>query len=248
MRIILWAVYLTTTLFLSACTMGETVYAPVLDASPIERLPSAGTYRVRADDTLYSIAWRYGFDYRYLARINGIEKPYHIQPNQLIYLKDKKVRKQVVRHTFNAPIIKKSRSSIPAPAPKAPIEREPMGSVRSWSWPAQGQIINTYSASNKGINISGYSGAPIYATASGKVVYSGNGLRAYGNLIIIKHNSDYLSAYAYNRAVLVKEGEWVKAGQEIAKMGATSAGQTMLHFEIRYGGKPMNPLNYLTKR
>lgn len=247
MRIILRTVCLTMALSLLACTMNETDYAPVLDASPIEPLPSAGTYRVKADDTLYSIAWRYGFDYRYLAKINRIEKPYHIEPNQLISLQDKKIQKKIVRHQLIVPV-KPYYPNVTTPAPKVSIEKEPVGAIQSWSWPARGQLINTFSSSNKGINISGYSGAPVFATAPGKVVYSGNGLRAYGNLIIIKHNSDYLSAYAYNKTVLVREGEWVKSGQEIAKMGATTAGQIMLHFEIRYGGKPMNPLAYLAKR
>ncbi len=98
---------------------------------------------------------------------------------------------------------------------------------------------------NKGINIGGRLGAPIYAAAAGQVVYSNHGLRGYGNLIIIKHNSSFLTAYAHNSVVLVKEGDWVQGGQRIAEMGSTGAVRTMLHFEIRRNGKPVNPLSYL---
>lgn len=239
MRIIVWIALFTTTLSMLACTMGEPVYAPVLDAT-IESFPPAGTYRVRADDTLYSIAWRYGLDYRYLAKMNNITKPYHIEPRQLIYLR--RAQKQKARHLLTG-LSKPQRSIV-----RTPSEKEPTAVITSWLWPARGKVIGTFSESNRGINIAAHLGAPVLATASGRVVYSGNGLRAYGNLIIIKHNSEYLSAYAHNKTILVKEDEWVNAGQEIAEMGDTGTRQVMLHFEIRYGGKPMNPLIYLTKR
>jgi lipoprotein NlpD len=103
-----------------------------------------------------------------------------------------------------------------------------------------------YSKKSKGIDIGDRVGTPIYASAPGKVVYAGNGLRGYGNLIIIKHNSQYLSAYAYNRRLLVREGDWVKKGQSIAEMGKAASGQAMLHFEIRRAGIPVNPLNLLS--
>jgi lipoprotein NlpD len=120
------------------------------------------------------------------------------------------------------------------------------GSTAKWIWPAKkGKIINYFSPLNKGINISGYEGAPIYAVASGKIVYCGNGLRGYGNLIILKHNSLYLSTYAHNRVVFVKEGQWVRQGQIIAEMGRTGADKIMLHFEIRRAGKPIDPINLL---
>jgi len=130
--------------------------------------------------------------------------------------------------------IKKSRHVTPS---------ESLHPVSLWMWPVRGKIIDSYSAVNKGINIAGRQGEAIFAAASGKVVYSGHGLRGYGNLIIIKHNSLYLSAYAHCRLVLVKEGEWVKQGQKIAEMGSTGSNKTMLHFEIRRMGKPINPLS-----
>ena len=116
-----------------------------------------------------------------------------------------------------------------------------------WMWPAKGKIVTAFSegASLKGIDIAGTAGQPVAASAGGKVVYAGSGLRGYGKLIIIKHNGTYLSAYAHNRDILVKEGQQVAKGQKIAEMGNTDADQVKLHFEIRRHGKPMDPLRYL---
>lgn len=124
-------------------------------------------------------------------------------------------------------------------------------SVNSWKWPTDGKIIDNFSSSeggNKGIDIAGTRGQPILATADGRVVYAGNALRGYGNLIIIKHNDDYLSAYAHNDTMLVREQQEVKAGQKIATMGSTGTSSVRLHFEIRYKGKSVNPLRYLPQR
>ncbi|WP_187488679.1 murein hydrolase activator NlpD [Duffyella gerundensis] len=123
--------------------------------------------------------------------------------------------------------------------------------VGSWRWPTDGKIIDNFSSSeggNKGIDIAGSRGQPVIATASGRVVYAGNALRGYGNLIIIKHNDDYLSAYAHNDSMLVREQQDVKAGQKIATMGSTGTSSVRLHFEIRYKGKSVNPLRYLPQR
>ncbi|MDR5757306.1 peptidoglycan DD-metalloendopeptidase family protein [Caballeronia sp. LZ035] len=113
-------------------------------------------------------------------------------------------------------------------------------------WPARGPILNTFSeASNKGLNIGGAAGDPVNASADGRVVYSGNGLRGYGNLIIIKHDATFLTAYAHNRALMVKEGDAVTKGQKIAEMGNSDSDRVMLHFEVRRQGKPVDPLKYL---
>lgn len=125
------------------------------------------------------------------------------------------------------------------------------GPVSSWKWPTDGKIIDNFSASeggNKGIDIAGSRGQSVVATASGRVVYAGNALRGYGNLIIIKHNDDYLSAYAHNDTMLVREQQEVQAGQKIATMGSTGTSSVRLHFEIRYKGKSVNPLRYLPQR
>jgi lipoprotein NlpD len=118
--------------------------------------------------------------------------------------------------------------------------------TEQWLWPAEGQLVNKFSVTSKGIDIAGKEGSPVYASAAGRVVYSGNGLRGYGNLVIIKHNSLYLSAYAHNRHLLVKEGQVVVRGQKIAEMGHTGLGKTILHFEIRRDSRPVDPLTLLT--
>jgi lipoprotein NlpD len=215
----------------------ETHYAPVTDISTIEHIPKNGTYRVSAGETLYSIAWRYGLDYRYLANLNHIAPPFHLVAGQRIYLSNKSIKTAKIKLPKN----NVPPTFIPKPEPEPELNKP----VALWRWPARGPIIGTYSTMNKGLNIGGQIGNPIYATAAGTVVYSGNGLRGYGNLIIIKHNNAYLSAYAHNSVTLVKEGQRVKSGQEIAEMGNTGARQPMLHFEIRHNGQPINPLTDL---
>ena len=129
----------------------------------------------------------------------------------------------------------------------AKIEVAPGNLNAEWIWPVQGKLIASFNENNKGIDIAGKSGQPVYAANSGKVVYSGTGLRGYGKLIIIKHDKTFLSAYAHNRHLLVKEGDDVKKGQKIAEMGNTDADQVKLHFEIRRFGKPVDPITYLGK-
>lgn len=133
----------------------------------------------------------------------------------------------------------------------APSTAPAATAITGWRWPTDGKIIDNFSAAeggNKGVDISGSQGQPILATANGRVVYAGNALRGYGNLIIIKHNDDYLSAYAHNDTMLVREQQEVRAGQKIATMGSTGTSTTRLHFEIRYKGKSVNPLRYLPQR
>lgn len=127
----------------------------------------------------------------------------------------------------------------------------PSNSGIGWKWPTNGKVIQGFSNSdggNKGIDISGSKGQPVYAAAGGRVVYAGNALRGYGNLIIIKHNDDFLSAYAHNDSISVKDQQEVKAGQQIAKMGSTGTNGVKLHFEIRYKGKSVDPIRYLPRR
>lgn len=134
------------------------------------------------------------------------------------------------------------------PAKTAPVA--PAGSETvDWMWPASGKLIAGFSeASNKGLDISGNTGDPVLAASAGKVVYAGSGLRGYGNLVIVKHNDTFLSAYAHNSEVLVKEGQSVKKGQKIATMGNSDTDRTKLHFEIRKQGKPVDPSKYLPPR
>ena len=146
---------------------------------------------------------------------------------------------------------KQDKNIVLLPYKTASVNQDKMeGQVNAgrWQWPAKGKVLREFSlqeGGNKGIDIAGNLGDPVRAVAPGKVVYSGSGLRGYGNLVIIKHSDNYLSAYAYNKRLLVKEGDGVKAGMQIGKMGQNDRGQVLLHFEIRRNGKPVNPLLYL---
>ena len=124
-----------------------------------------------------------------------------------------------------------------------------MGDEIAWIWPASGKTVGAFSeGGSKGLDIAGKAGDPVIAAADGKVVYSGTGLRGYGKLVILKHNNSYLSAYAHNQAIAVKEGHAVTKGQKIAEMGNSDADQVKLHFEVRRQGKPVDPLKYLPRR
>nr|WP_255431561.1 murein hydrolase activator NlpD [Buttiauxella sp. B2] len=150
----------------------------------------------------------------------------------------------VVTAPVTAPVV----SSTTVPTASSTSDSAP---ISTWRWPTDGKVIENFSATeggNKGIDIAGSKGQAIVATASGRVVYAGNALRGYGNLIIIKHNDDYLSAYAHNDTMLVREQQEITAGQKIATMGSTGTSSTRLHFEIRYKGKSVNPLRYLPQR
>jgi murein DD-endopeptidase MepM/ murein hydrolase activator NlpD len=196
--------------------------------------PAAGknAYIVQKNDTLYSIAWAFDVDYRALAKRNNLKPPYFLRLGQRLYIVSSKITK-----------LAKSSSVVRSNAKVPPI--------KGWSWPAKGTIVARYSnnlGGNRGIDIKGNYGDPVLASNPGKVVYGGSGIRSYGKLIIIKHNDDYLSAYAHNKSILVREGQAVKAGQKIATMGRDDAGSVRLHFEIRKVGKPVNPLLYLPKQ
>ncbi len=208
-----------------------------------EPITASGNYTVTTHDTLYSIAWTYGLDYQHLAQLNQLAPPYTIHPGQLLRLKS------TANTAGTAPTVNKT------PPVKKPIElsTKPSSSsshiITHWQWPARATVISKFSSSpsgNKGIDLKGTLGSPIYATAAGTVVYAGNGVRGYGNLIIIKHNNNYLSAYAYNQAINVSLNQTVTAGQKIATMGRNLSGNPRLHFEIRRNGQPINPLHYLT--
>lgn len=147
-----------------------------------------------------------------------------------------------------APAAKNKAVPAPAPAPQSPAA-SPSG-TRSvggivWQRPTQGKVVADFGGNNKGVDIAGNAGQPILAAADGKVVYAGSGLRGYGNLVIIQHNSSFLTAYGHNQKLLVGEGQQVKRGQQVALMGNTDASRTQLHFEVRQNGKPVNPNSYI---
>ncbi len=235
--------------FISGCSSNN--YAPVF--SPIVPKNKPGQYYVRPGDTLFSIAWAYGLDYRTLERMNGIRPGEQIQPGQYLIVKSNYVAprqqgyaaKNAPTFPLKTPVASKVKT-VRTPQSVA-IQTTKFAPVSGWIWPAVGKVTGPFAPAqgNKGINISGVAGSPIRAAAAGIVVYEGIGLPAYGKLIILKNSDDYLSAYAHNQSILVTEGEKVQQGQVIAKMGNTGTTKTMLHFEIRRNGQPVNPLLYL---
>ena len=215
--------------------------------SPVVR--HGATTVVQRGDTLYGIAFRNGVDFRQLAAWNGIGPPYTIYPGQRLRLYPGGASTPERSRSARATLPRTSaprRVVAPASAPPAaPI------SDLDWQWPARGEVISRYVAgepTRQGIDIAGEAGAPVRAAADGTVVYSGAGLVGYGELVIVKHSDTWLSAYGHNRARQVNEGQRVRKGEQIAEMGRSGAARDMLHFEIRYNGKPVDPLRYLPRR
>ena len=216
-----------------------------------------GYYQIKPGDTLYSIAWEFGFDYRQLARWNRIQPPYKI-------ITATRLRLSAPPQTRTKTVEKAQSKTTPLTKPKKFVQRTKAQTNKSqrvrklppstqkivWKWPTSGVVAETYSAKlghNRGLNIAGKLGQPITAAAAGTVVYAGSGLKAYGNMVIIKHSEKFLSAYAHNQNMSVIEGQWVKTGQQIAQMGRHTSGKTILHFEIRSNGKPTDPAKLLPK-
>ncbi len=254
---------------------------------------------VKRGETLYSIGWAYGYDYRQVAKWNRIKPPYYLSPGQRLRVAPpagqsvaalqeyKPDNSRTTRNRGAAPVVGPSGSA--KGGSSATAKNRPPRTVSSklttsqvtssslkqkarkvvskvkeyfgsktvkWRWPTKGRRISqSFSAKDptrQGLDISGKLGSPVVVAAPGKVVYAGSGLARYGKLIIVKHNEKYLSAYAFNKKLYVKEGEIVKVGQKIADMGSAStngrAGRAKLHFEIRRNGKPVDPLRYLPRR
>jgi len=304
-----WLIFML--LIIQGCASG---YAPVTDQSiqleqQIEIVrgdrgnkrekagDSPAEYVVVRGDTLYSIAWRYGLDYRDIAKRNRIGSADHIYvgqrlkliqtPVQSVVAELPEMKNELTNYYEEAPRKAKPITN-PAPTAKTPVKTSPTTIPKAtvkpnqikpakvvvspsvpekvkkpdisatpksqalvWKWPANGSVITRFKPRdemNKGINIAGRKGEPVYAAAAGKVVYAGSGLLGYGNLIIINHNQEYLSAYAHNSRILVTENDNVNVGEKIAEIGSSGATRTMLHFEIRKDGKPVNPLQYLPRR
>ena len=238
---------------LTAC--GTFPLPPVSEQGKGLRQPQAGYRVVQAGDTLFSIAWESGHDYQEVARWNDIPPPYLIQPGQKLRLfppvNAPQARRQEAKPPEAKPEIQKKTAPVKPVAP-VPAPRPAVTAVAplSWMWPATGELLGRYSANgpNKGIDIAGKKGQPIFAAEAGQVVYQGGGLRGYGQLIIIKHNADFLSAYAHCDKIYVKEGNVIKRGQKIADMGNSGTDKAKLHFEVRYRGAPVDPQDYLPKK
>jgi lipoprotein NlpD len=210
---------------------------------------------VKKSETLFSLAWRYGWDYKALASANSIPAPYTIFPGQKLNITHRDNYKAPTSKPNSKSLTKpKTRTSAKGPSAFKTRSKPPVVESSShgltWQWPSKGKVIAKFSSKrpvNKGIDITGRIGESVMAAAAGSVVYSGSGLLGYGNLVIIKHNEQYLSAYAHNKRLLVKEGQKVKAGQVIAEIGSSGTDKVKLHFEIRRQGKPVNPIKYLPK-
>lgn len=230
----------------AGCGGGKAV-APVNDlgSGPRWRPP---VHTVVPGDTLYGVAWRYGLDYRQLARWNHLTPPYRILAGGKLRL----TAPAATRDTGSKSRITARRAARNSPrktARQASVDR--LGKAPSrWHWPLAKprRIVRRYApqlGNSRGLDIAGKTGQPVLASAGGTVVYAGNGLPSLGNLLIIKHSADYLSAYAYCQKLLLREGDTVRAGQPIATAGGKGDIRGLLHFEIRRNGQPIDPLPLL---
>jgi lipoprotein NlpD len=262
----IWGVaVLVTAVVLSGCTSKGRL-APVDDHSTggargaVRVMPGAenagkpGYYTVKPGDTLIRIGMDNGQSGRDIARWNKIDNPNLIETGQVLRVAPPASDASVARPTAT-PVNTPAAASMPAASAPASTATPPAAIAApsaaedaiSFQWPARGNLISGFDESkNKGLDIGGKVGDPVMAAADGRVVYAGAGLRGYGNLIILKHNNTYLTAYAHNQTLLVKEDQVIKRGQKIAEMGNSDADQVKLHFEIRRQGKPVDPAKYLS--
>ena len=232
-----------TVLVLSGCSQKYN-FAPVRSygVSLDERVR---VYRVQPGDTLFSVGFRSGHSFHQLARWNNLSPPYKLLVGQQIKLfkpvgSTKKIfsKKKKVRKENKSQAVKR----------KSKLVTSLKGRIR-WQWPIEGRLLQSFKKTGlKGIDIAGKAGQEVVAVADGSVVYSGDGLKGYGNLIIIKHNEQFLSAYANNRRLFVQEGQAIRQGQKIAEVGRNNDNRLGLHFEIRKDGKSVNPAHYLPKK
>lgn len=234
---------------IAGCSSPRTKPATVIDrsnGSVASEVVPPGYYRVKKGDTLARIALDHGQAPPDVAQWNKAENP-NFNPN-VIEVGDLVLVRPPASAKASKPVEKKSATSekvdTPAPAESTKPEVVAEPGIRL-SWPAKGKVTAEFNETNKGIDIAGKVGEPILAASDGKVVYAGNSLRGYGNLVIIKHDNTYLTAYAHNSKLLVKEGDSVRKGQRIAEMGDTDTNSPKLHFELRVNGKPVNPTPYL---
>jgi lipoprotein NlpD len=263
---------LVVSVTLASCSARPT--APVHDLS--REGQTVDVYRVvRSGDTLYSLSWAAGVDFRELAAWNALAAPYTIYPGQRIALvptgrkpaatvtpsSPEPVVSVLPRDTQTPsatiepsairarPVPEPSATTPSAPASASVPEPEPRQVVAAgdWIWPVSGRVINDFSQT-RGVDIAVAAGTPVKASAGGLVVYAGSGLRGYGQLIIVKHNNEYLSAYGHNRKLLVQEGDSIVAGQVIAESGNAPGQGELVHFEIRRNGQPVDPVGLLPRR
>ena len=245
--------------------------APAKMVASADNAGKPGYYSVKSGDTLIRIGMDNGQSWRDIARWNNIENPNLIETGQVLRVTPPEEAGVVVRPVSSTNVVTSpapaSAASAPATATNTAAVRPPASAASppnsstpannlantdsaeetvSFQWPTRGNVLAGFDeVKNKGIDIAGKAGDPVLAAADGKVVYAGSGLRGYGNLVILKHNNTYLTAYAHNQSLLVKEDQAIKRGQKIAEMGNSDADQVKLHFEIRRQGKPVDPAKYL---
>ena len=259
-RLVVGLLLSSTLLVLAACSSTPKNGVRVVDRNGVAQRPAVttGQYVVRRGDTLFSIAFRYGWDWKALAARNKIDPPFTIVPGQTIRFDGRAgtvpsggTTTTVVSSSSGTKTTVIKRAANPTKSAVAPAPLPAGPAPKGWGWPSDGILIGKFSSNgslNKGIDIAGDLGQPVLAASDGSVVYAGSGLRGYGELIIIKHSDTYVSAYGHNRRLLVREGQQVKVGQTIAEMGSTGTDRVKLHFEIRRQGKPVDPLQFLPRR
>ena len=244
--------------------------APVAKPPPgVENAGKPGYYTVRSGDTLIRIGLDHGQSSRDLARWNNLDNPNRIEVGQVLRVAPPAGAAAVAKAVPQSSV---SSAPTPALAPLPPSADKPASQAAAaasapaapassaapavspeddiaWIWPSSGPVLAGFDeVKNKGLDIGGAAGDPVLAAADGRVVYVGAGLRGYGNLIILKHNNTYLTAYAHNQTLLIKEDQTVRKGQKIAEMGSSDADRVKLHFEVRRQGKPVDPSKYLPPR
>jgi len=247
---------------------------PVKQPQGFENAGKPGYYTIKPGETLIRIGLDHGQSYKDIARWSGVENANHIEVGQVLRVippvaaaavvapgaVSKPVTSSVVTPVTSSPAQAASAAVKPASAAPLPASSTPVAVTSAavastsedeiaWIWPTNGAVLAGFDeVKNKGLDIGGVAGEPVLAAADGRVVYVGAGLRGYGNLIILKHNNTYLTAYAHNQTLLIKEDQSVRKGQKIAEMGSSDADRVKLHFEVRRQGKPVDPAKYLPAR
>lgn len=261
-KTIFLAVAVTSTLLVTGCASKPQINNPTRYAV------APDYYTVRSGDTLSGISMRYGLSYISVAEMNDIAAPYRIYVGQSIRLKKSgnnvnrpatqalNTAPQIQRQTINLPtqqpvvppVTQTAPTTTTAPVVTTQVPATPVNSSSlRWVKPSNGPVIANFNVTNniKGLRFGGNQGDPVFAAADGQVVYAADGLKEYGNLVLIKHIDGYITAYAHNSKMLVKSGQNVNAGQKIAEMGSSGANSVMLEFQVRLDGKPINPANIL---
>jgi len=271
-----WMPLVLAVAVLVAGCASRTTPAPVTHLSsgeadkPVQTVkpPAGARYTVLPGDTLFSIARRHGVSVESLARLNQIDDPSQLRAGQVLQLSGEPVASRAIQPVVppagtkpSGASVTPAESSAQTPATSPSGGAKPSASARStaaprardadlirWDWPARGRILQGFNVNTKGIDLEGKIGDPVKAAADGTVMYAGNGVRGLGNLILLGHRDGFISAYAHNQVLLVKTGQQIKQGAQIASIGQSDTTSPRLHFEIRRRGTPVNPLSYLPAR